>query len=270
MGGRKRQPHPKPVCRICTQDIPPRQQTKEDAHPLWIRKLILEWFRAFPQEVFVDPKWEQQRRSILKPVCQKCQRRLNETFEIPARPLLQAMMDGSALALTPSQQAIVAGWIAKTILVLALCPTNQPAAAEQVEELRSYLYSTLHGGAPPDNATIRIAYVTENLDPPQRGFVPAGWPDPNRIQFFSISGYPHLLCEMIVSSAQWTFAFIDTTEDDDRFLRIWPPQLADALWPPPSLLGLLDIEAFLGEWGRPADIVTSDFPTMALGKPHDM
>ncbi len=269
MARRKRPPYPKPICRICAREIPPRQKTTEDAHPLWLRKRILAWFRSFPPEVIVDPKWEQAGRTLLKPVCQRCQRRLNETFEIPARPILTAMFDRSVVTLTPRQQVIVAGWIAKTILVLGLSPGKHPAA-EYSDALRLYLCGTLDSGTPPDNATIRIAYVSEELDPPQRGFVPPGWPNQDRLEFLSISGYPHLLCEMLVSNAPGTLAFIDATKDDERFLRIWPPHLTEVLWPPPSLLGLLDIAAFLAAWGEPADIVQSDFPTLALPKPNEV
>jgi hypothetical protein len=207
-------------------------------------------------------------RALLKPVCKECQSRLNETFEAPAAPILKAMIDGSIVQLSPRQQEIVAGWIAKTLLVLGLCPGKHPSGGGHAAQLRLHLRDMLNSGAPPDNTTIRIAYVSKNLDPPQRGFVPPGWPNLDRMEILSISGFPHLLCEMVVSDAPNVLAFIDATKDDDRFLRIWPRHATDVLWPPPSLLGLLDIAVFIAEWGEPAAVVRSDFPTLKLQKPN--
>ncbi len=242
----RRPAHPKPRCKVCDSTTGP--WTEEDGYPKWLRKRIHEWLRALPAGA-LDPGWEQGRRVLLKPVCQRCQRRLNDLFEVPAHELLKTMMDGSIVPLAPRQQGIVAGWAVKTALVLVLERTVEPYAAQL---LRGYLGHMLKDGTPPANATARVAYLSDGLERSREGFLPPGWPDAldTRQGFVSVISVPGFICETIIGPAAVVRSFIDVTKEDDRFALIWPPQIAETRWPPPIPLSLFGSEALREEWSH--------------------
>jgi hypothetical protein len=222
--------------------------TAEDAYPWWLRRRIHEWIRALP-DGSVEPEWEQGSRIILKPVCEKCQRRLNTVFESPASVLLKEMMDGSVIDLSPQQQVLVAGWIVKTGLVLLL-ERHPDGLANRL--LREWLTHMLKGGTPPANATARIGYFSDNLEQSRKGFLPPGWPDvlDPREGIVSVISVPGFICETILGPAAVVRSFIDMTKDDDRFIVVWPPNVTHKWWPPPVTMGLFDSEAVREEWGH--------------------
>lgn len=263
----KRPPHPKPVCRICKGTEGP--WTEEDAYPKWLRKRIHEWLRALPPEMPAPPGWEQGRRILLKPVCQPCQRRLNELFEVPAHGVLQEMMDGSVVALSPQQQITIAAWAVKTTLVLGLAKTGN---LELAEKPRTYLLQMLEGGTPPPNATARIAYLSDGLEESSGGFVPPGWPAalaPYEIE--ATICMPGLVCETITSPSPAIASFIEATQHDERFIVVWPPQVASVIWPPRIPLSLLDPITLKEEWEYSASpyAITSEGTIIPLPEPPE-
>ncbi|HEX4435378.1 MAG TPA: hypothetical protein VH061_01160 [Solirubrobacteraceae bacterium] len=186
---------------------------------------------------------------MLLKVCQPCQRRLNTVFESPASILLKEMMDGAVIDLTPRQQVLVGGWAAKTGMLLILARTD---IAWMDRMLRHYLLHMLKEGTPPANSTVRIAYLSNDLKPPGTSFIPPGWVDvlPAAESIVSIISVPGLIAEVIVAPVAVTRSFADMTQDDDRFVLVWPPQVPNQRWPPPILLGPLDSEAIRDEWGH--------------------
>jgi hypothetical protein len=244
---KKRSP-PVPRCRIC--DHAGGRATAEDAYPWWLRRRIHEWVRALPQGS-VAPGWEQGRRVLLRPVCEKCQRQLNQTFETPAHGLLKAMMDGSALDLAPREQVLVAAWAAKTALVLILQRTS-PTQGWKARLLQGHLRDMLKHGSPPVNATVRFAYLSDRLEQTQRRLLPRGWPEllPAGDSIVSVISVPGFIAETIVAPPAIVHSFIELTKDDDRFTVAWPPHLTSQRWPPPVTMGLLDSEASREAWGH--------------------
>jgi hypothetical protein len=257
----KKPPHPKPTCKICSSTT--GSWTEEDGYPKWLRKRIHEWIRALPAGV-VEPGWEQGRRSLLKPVCQRCQRRLNEAFEVPAHKLIKEMIDGSVINLTPRQQVVVASWCAKSALVLVLARTLDPKLTEKP---RVYLRYMLEHGTPPPNATVRIAYLSGGLEQSHRHFLPKGWPGAlasYEIQHvLSTAGF---VCETITSPGPILLPFIEATKDDDRFMVVWPPHITSQRWPPRIPLRLLDLEALREEWGHQE--IHGNFPALTVPMPE--
>lgn len=152
---------PQQICKICASASGP--WTREDAYPVWLRRRVYEWYRALPPGR-VESGWKPGSRTMLAPVCQRCQRRLNALFEMPARPLLLEMLTGSTIDLSSRQQVVIAGWFVKTAIVLGLArnPNRGPTALPELsaERLRLDLCRMLKDGTPPIDATTRLAYVT--------------------------------------------------------------------------------------------------------------
>lgn len=95
--------------------------------------------------------------------------------------------------------------------------------------LRGHLINMLREGAPPANATARIAYLSDGVQEPRQRFLLPGWPDVL---------HPGFVCETVFGSAAIVDSFVDMTKNDDRFTLIWPPQVSAALWPPATLLAM--------------------------------
>lgn len=255
--GNEPEPSAPRKCRICESAEGP--WTEEDAYPKWLRKRIFEWLRSLPEGI-PEQGWEQGARVLLKPVCQRCQRKLNEVFEIPNHDLLKAMLDGSVIKLSPQQQMALAGWTFKTALVLILERTTNPYA---IQVLQRYLRDALEGGTPPSNATVRLAYLTDSLKDSRGGFLPPGWPDvldPSE-GFWSVISVPGFLGETITGPMPVVRSYIEATKDDDRFILVWPPQLVSVVWPAIPL-GFSDSEAMREAWQHSEWL--GNFPTLMM------
>lgn len=245
-------------CRICQSSDGP--WTEEDAYPKWLRKRLFRIYRALPPERRIPSQgWEQSPRALLKPVCQKCQRRLNQLFEVPAHPLLKAVLDDLSIVLTPRQQVIVASWCAKTAFVTGMARNERrgppPLEPDLAEFMRLSLQSMLARGTPPLSSTVRIAYMTtEVTKPTQRRFLPPGWPHPDLIESLSLVSVPRFLSETLVIGEPLLTSFISGTQDDDRFIRIWPPHVTHVRWPPghPRYVARSSRQRPLGSHGLPA------------------
>jgi hypothetical protein len=245
-----RPPRPPKQCKICLSLDGP--WTEEDAYPKWVFKHMRAFYRGLPKNM-VPPGWEQSPRTLLKPVCQRCQRRLNVVFEQSALPLLKPMLEGFSLVLSPRQQVILAAWSVKTAYVLGLCPGRLEGVSPEAKEgVRSDLFRMLQTGTPPDEATCRLAYIEYELSQDMRPFLPDGWPDIRRIRNRCTLAITQVLCEILTGFGPTLDPFIDATKNDDRFVRIWPPHVRSQRWPPPIKLGIGDPQALRTAWGDPA------------------
>jgi hypothetical protein len=260
---RKKPPHRK-RCKICESAVGP--WTKEDAYPNWLRKRMHDWYRALPAEG-VEPGWEQGRRVLLKPVCQKCQRRLNAVFENPAKPLLVEMLNGSVIELTVCDQVVLAAWFAKTAFVLGLTDTNPALSQEVIPGLRASLRSMLVTGMAPDHTTVRIAYMAYGAHQTRKRFLPPGWSDKSRYGIICVFSTVGIVCETLTGEQSALAPLIDATKDDDRFIRIWPQPVTSAVWPPAVPLAPQDVQALRYEWDHPPEIVGGNFPRIAPSPP---
>jgi hypothetical protein len=184
---------------------------------------------------------------LLKPVCQSCQRRLNELFETPASPILKAMMDG-IFRLSGRQQVVLAAWIVKTVLIITMRHPDIDAAP--VQRARDRLVALMEDGTPPDDATVRIAHISNAIkQQPREPFLPSGWLlSPHEIG--AVFCLPGLLSETFAASRPVIAQFLDATEHDERFIRIWPDPVTGTIWPPGRLLTTADAEALKRAWNR--------------------
>jgi hypothetical protein len=250
-GRKKGQPAPHPRCKICGSTEP--RQTAEDAFPLWLRKRIFEWLRSLPP-AFLPPDWEQGRKTLLKPVCQPCQRALNVRFEGPTSDLLKMMLDGTEVLLSPPQQALIAGWATKTSLVLRLKSAFDQELHGAIKDLRVQLRQLLKDRAPAANTTTRIAYFSDRLKASCGKLLPPGWPNAldhaDTSSWFSVIAVPGFVSETITGPPHLIKSFIDMTKDDDRFLLLWPPHATPQRWPPSDLLSIYDIKILGDAWGE--------------------
>lgn len=259
-------------CRICRSTTGP--WTREDAIPRWLHKRIRAEYRALPPARILDANWAQSRRVLLKPVCQPCQRRLNHLFEVPAHQLLKEITEGSALELSPRQQVILAGWIVKTALVLGLAHMQ----GERVDSVNHRIYEgtrrrilrMLEDGRPPSDTTARIASVLPDglQEPSDRPLVPAPWGDRRPFYAMNVMSFPGLACEVLVTTVATALGFVRATEDDDRFLRVWPPSVATVHWPPRVPLSLLDVAALRTQWQHPPESFGGGYSKVVYG-PED-
>lgn len=197
---------------------------------------------------------------VLKPVCQDCQRRLNVQFEDPAADLLKAMLSDSVLVLSPAQQVLLAGWFVKTALVLALARAAQnpgptlPHETTLQEQMRAAVHKMLKTGVPPKHTTLRVAYATPLKPPPpdSRGFLPRWFLDYKPALYSCHIGLfvMYLAWETLFGMSQATLvALTNATQDDDRFVTLWPPNGTDITWPPNSPISYLEVETFLTDLG---------------------
>jgi hypothetical protein len=254
-------------CEICASRTGP--WTEEDAYPRWLRKRILEYFRALPPSD-VEAGWEQRARVLLKPVCESCQRRLNTLFELPAHSLIKLMIDGSVMSLTARQQVILAAWFTKTALVLGMAPmpTRADATPENIAKLRSHLCRMLEHGTPPHNATVRLAHISYSRQQPVwPPILPPELPYRGMYEVCSIVAVPGIVCETLIGPQNYLAAFIDATKHDYRFLRIWPQEVAEARWPPRLQIGPADLSALRAGWDHAPESIGGNFPQVTYPPP---
>lgn len=232
-------------------------------------------YRSLPPEAIEGPAWSQIPRVYLRPVCLGCQRRLAELFENRASPLLKELLAGSFLNLLPGHQVLLAAWVAKTALVLGLShrrgrPTP-PLSPQHSEVARSELFGMLETGLPPASMSVRVGalppYIA--LDAGATVWptaVPPEWTDKAWITS-SVVSLPRLVCEAVIwNDVGLAERFLAATEHDQRFVGIWPQNIASSrMWPPPLPVLHLDVPALREAWTHaPEEDVLGGFPRLKL------
>lgn len=247
-------------CSICLK--PEGPWTAEDIYPRWLRKWVLgimEAANATPSDL---PEFQPIPRPLWKPVCQTCQRTLNKMFEIPASALMLELLEHTELALTPHQQIVIAAWLIKTDIIFALY--REPPFAplpEQSRFLRAQLLRMMEDGTPPANSTARIAPIKEGdvASDTTRRFLPPGWPNLNISVVSSVSSLGTMVSETIIGGKLSVLPYVEATQDDDRFVYVWPPQVSNVSWPPPGRLSFYDVADLRKEWQQHPDNIIGGF-----------
>jgi hypothetical protein len=252
-------------CQICHSTTGP--WSAEDAYPKWLWRRMREVHKALPAEA-VEPGWEQRPRVLLEPVCKWCNNRMNHLFEIRAKPLLVEIIDGSVIVLSPAQQVILGGWFVKTAAILGLIPyavSHPETKTMAYANLRTYLQTMLKDGLPPSHATARIGYLEYEFRETSGHFVPPGWGmyEPGGTVTV-ITSVPKVVAEIVTGDADYIAGFCDATEDDDRFIRVWPPISRDAIWPPNRRLTLDDADELRRAWNHAPEIVRAPLGSIFL------
>lgn len=228
---------------------------------------MYDWFRSLPKG-YLPPDWTPGSKTILKPVCQQCQKRLNVRFESPAALVLKPMLDGSEVLLSPPQAKFVAAWGTKTALVLRLKAAIDQGMREATQDLRLQLLQLIEGRSPAPTTTTRIAYLADHLEASRGQLLPAGWPDVVEGRpgsWISVIAAPGLICETICAPSDVVGSFIDMTKDDDRFIVVWPEPPIPRLWPPREIMSLFDLDALSKAWGHRG--WEGNFPTISVPTP---
>jgi hypothetical protein len=85
-------------------------------------------------------------------VCQGCNGGWMSQLEAQAKPLLEPMFDGKPMTLGADEQAVLAAWTVKTLMMLDLWrPDPKAFSPAHHQQLRS--------GTPPSNAAVLLAFV---------------------------------------------------------------------------------------------------------------
>jgi hypothetical protein len=85
-------------------------------------------------------------------VCQGCNGGWMSQLEAQAKPLLEPMFDGEPMTLRPDEQAVLAAWTVKTLMMLDLWrPDPEAFSPAHHQQLRS--------GTPPLDAAVLLAFV---------------------------------------------------------------------------------------------------------------
>ena len=260
-------------CQICHSTSPQGRWSEEDVLPKWLRKRMLEQIRGLPADA-LPANWQPERRDVVHPVCEACNGRLNEMFEIPAIDLIKEIVDGSIIELTPRQQVVLAGWFVKTDILFEFARKVRyrggrpgPPEPQRDESFRLDLLGMLEDGTPPANSTARIAYVSPIALPTPEPLVPPRWVNPTLYRLTSVHALPRIVSETVLWGVD-PVPFIDATKHDDRFICIWPPQITKVRWPPSGLLGNADILGLRAAWRHHPDNIVGNLLPPEIRRPR--
>jgi hypothetical protein len=183
-------------------------------------------------------------------------------FEIPASSLMLELLDQTEMTLTAKQQMTIAAWLIKTDIIFALYREPPFALGLHCSELlRHKLLRMMDDGMPPPNTTARIAPIREGdvrTEKPKR-FLPEGWPNLAISIVSSVSPLVTLVSETIIGGDLSVVPYVAATQNDDRFIYVWPPQIGDVRWPPPGRLSFYDVVDLRGEWHLHPDNIIGGF-----------
>lgn len=227
MGRTKAQPK---ACPICSKHV---KSTKDHVIPSWLRKDLVHLGLGA-----VGP-------SILL-ICTSCNGSLGKQFEDQAPDLIKPMLRRQEVDLNPGQQALLAGWLCKTSVLLALVDAQNPAdgSASRVDR-RNHAIDVIAAirdtGQPPPNTSVRIGLFDATLgkqDKPALYLPPAPLPI---IPFQARAAFGPLLYEVTVTRVASDLLRYEERRalagNDAWLARIWPIQLAGVWWPPAHAFG---------------------------------
>jgi hypothetical protein len=255
-------------CNICLSVNGP--WTAEDIYPKWLRKWMLGLMELVNETPSDLPPFQPSRRPLFKPVCQSCQRRLNQTFEIPASSLMLELLEHTEMVLTPERQTTIAAWLIKTDIIFALY--REPPFAltpPYAELLRRKLLRMMEDGMPPPNTTARIGAIKDGDVPAERPrpFLPEGWPNASISIVSSVSPVATMVSETIIGGDLSLVPYVSATQGDERLLYVWPPQIGGVRWPPTERMGFDDVLDLREEWlQHPDNIIGGFFEPKRLGE----
>lgn len=228
------------TCCLCNN---PNDGSAEDAVPRWILKKqrlenpdIKTWYRWDARQQ-VEHASDAPRRVRTWYVCNPCNGFMNTRLEQPGRQLIEPLLDGKPCILNPEQQALIAGWVFKTSLMLGL--THWNADVHPPDYALRHLRATAR---PPASAYVWIGTTfLEKVGPGWRRFPGNShflkrWRQPTVVvpsrSFVDTFTINHLVAHVFVLDGipRSVDVGIDT-DFDNTMVRIWPT-LPDAVhWP---------------------------------------
>jgi hypothetical protein len=166
-------------------------------------------------------------------------------YENGASQLVSPMISDLAVRLTARQQAIVGRWAIKTTLLLGV--KDAIDSGSNSNPARLFLLRLNDEGAPPDGSSVRVGRYPAAEDDPEGetanlGELLPGGPPP-KVGLYGVHTLGYLAFEVIVGNSLSTLQFIARTEDSDRLIRIWPPNIKGVDYPPRHILTRTDVAA---------------------------
>ena len=252
--------------RKCPVGLANPADTREDVMPQWVRKRIRKL------GIYVGDRVP----SILMPMCNDCNGKFGRRFENETAPILGPMMDGEHRPLSTADQEIIGRWIIKTALLGALGQAV-PGTPER-ERIRSFCCAMRDHGTPPHQSFVRLGAFDRGVPIDAEGHSnlhQTGYLPTVHVRGANISG--HVAWEVAIGEPSELGRFITSCTDNDALALIWPPQLTEVAWPPPTRLTYRDVLTLKLAWTErrwppsPDGLLPSpiDLPTVGLIKgPH--
>jgi hypothetical protein len=176
-------------------------------------------------------------------VCVRCNKGWMSALEAQVRPLLTPLIRGDKISLPPEAQAVVAGWVAKTVMA---ADTLYPESSAISQAERSIVAAT---NRPPEGWMIWLAL--HNNSDWRTGLDHVGVALHRKAEYerkrsvintqSTTIGIGNLLIHAF-SSALPDFQFNPSGEFGGRLHRIWPCSGEALIWPPINALLVADVE----------------------------
>ena len=238
------QQRPENPCLLCGGS---GQKSQEHAMPAWFLRLRKDHGQPVPSP---PPKLR---------ICIECNERSNTRFEVPARPLIEALSDGEPMHLTPKECAIVAAWTIKSQAMTALVRANNEKAVDipDREEVRddflSPLLYLLHTGLMPPHVRMFASRLVPGA-PAEPGAMrilllrEPGSPEVRNVAFMTVGHFWSMIVDAHELAGHPSQAFVDSLLETDQHLLVWPPPPGGANFPPPVPLSSLEAQFVEGTW----------------------
>lgn len=175
-------------------------------------------------------------------------------------PIIKPMITNQTVLLTPREQMTVSGWLVKLGALMSFRGEDESDSEEKETSASLLRWMLAHDGRPPLQSSVRIAAIDmqprhksvgrpggpfaafANLLPDQDGI-------PDHI-FYAVGVSTYLVYEVVVGEPEVIKEFCGRTQDDDWFIRIFPPSPNIKAWPPPRTLDGLQINLLKGVLGK--------------------
>lgn len=225
-----------PLCPICQKAKP---HNNEDVLPTWARKAL---FENVPR----DGTWELPPRIKMR-VCMDCNTLMARVYEHTTAPILKPLILGASVTgLSGRHQALIGRWCIKTIILMHFIQAMELGKFHETDRLA--LLTMNLGGLPPEGSGVRIAkYVRRGHDDrpgePLRGTLEGA----KRLAASSYNVIGQLAIEVTSGTLEASTDFISRTQDDERFIRVWPPSVKLVDFPPAGFVTKNDLDVIRTE-----------------------
>jgi hypothetical protein len=126
--------------------------SREHVWPQWVSRHFVGRLSLVDVSRGVPPRSMHILDAQVRRVCQGCNGGWMSQLEAQAKPLLEPMFDGKPVTLGADQQAVLAAWTVKTLMMLDLWQDGP-------EAFSSAHHQHLHSGAPSSDTAVLLAFV---------------------------------------------------------------------------------------------------------------
>ena len=245
------------TCPLC---LTKGRLTREDAIPVWLRKVTLEGSglprRDWPPKLTIQ-------------ICESCNSQLGRRHEDPVSKILKPLVAGKLTTLDPGEQRAIASWVLKTDVMIVLANEGKRCGEQDIEwlsSLRDFLMDeeAAVAGSKASASVSLTAFGTYEpngplLPVPQ---LPTSWPRPALLVALGRFGY--LGWQTFVGPVSDVTALAVALENDDRFAQVCPDRRISVAWPPRVALTNLDAQALADAW----HVKLQSHLSVTLGRPR--